>query len=116
MSISTRDHDDGEREHGDDPLDGDVVALVEVADQLGAEPGPVEGLLGDHRAAEQDRELQPGDRDHRDHRVAEGVVEDDPALGDAAGARRLDVVALHRLQQVDAHQPDHHPADHAARG
>ncbi len=53
------------REDRDDPLDGDVVALVEVADQLRSDPRPVEGLLGEHRAAEQDRELQAGDGDHR---------------------------------------------------
>ena len=33
---------------------------------------------------------------------------------DAAGPRRLDVVALHRLQQVHPHEPDQHPADQQA--
>ena len=113
-SISSETIDDRDREDGDDALHGDVVALVQVADQLRADPGPVERLLGQHGAAEQDRELQAGDGDDRDHRVAEGVVDDDAALADAAGAGRLDVVALHRLQQVDADQPDQHAADRQA--
>ena len=109
-----RDDHHGDREDRDDPLDGDVVALVQVADELRADARPVERLLGEHGAAEQDCELQPGDGDDRDHRVAEGVIDDHPALADAARSRRLDVVALHRLQEVHPDQADQHAADRQA--
>ena len=38
---------------GDQALHGDVVAGVEVLDQLVADAGPVEGPFGEHRAPEQ---------------------------------------------------------------
>ena len=45
-------------------------------------PGPVEGRLGQHRAAEQQRHLQAHDRHDRHERVPERVAVDDVALGD----------------------------------
>ena len=44
--------------------------------------------------------------DDRHQRVAEGVVAHHLALRDAARLGRLDVVALHGLQDVDPDQPD----------
>jgi hypothetical protein len=42
------------------------------------------------------------------------VVPDDVALGQAPGPRRFDVVALERLEHVDAHEADEDAADHEA--
>src|SRR5688572_33333564 len=53
-----RDDDDGQGEDRDDSLNGDVVALVQVADQLGADPRPVERLLGQDGSSQEDRELE----------------------------------------------------------
>ena len=65
MKLVTRD-DHGEQ--GDDALHGDEVARLEVLDELEAEALPLEGGLGQHGAAEQQRDLQPDDRDDRDQR------------------------------------------------
>ena len=66
-----------EREDRDDPLHRDVVAGLEVVDELAADPRPVERLLSEDRAREKQRGLQAGDGDDRDERVAEGVPDDD---------------------------------------
>ena len=78
MKLVTRD-DDGEQD--DDALDGDEVAGLQVLDELEAEALPLEGRLGEHRAAEQQGDLQPDDGDDRDQRRPVGV------LAHAAGAR-----------------------------
>ena len=80
------------------------------------DPLPLERRLGQHRAAEQRRDLQAHDGDDRDQRVAEGVLAHDPAFGHAAGAGRLDVVRPQRLQQVHPDQPEEHPAGQQAQG
>ena len=62
------------------PWTRDVVARVDVLDQLGAQPWPVEGALGEHRPGERERHLQADDRDDRDQRVAERVAAYDGPL------------------------------------
>src|SRR3954452_10048008 len=52
------DHHDDQRKERDQALDPDVVTVVEVLQQTAAEPGPAEGLLGQHGATEQQRGLQ----------------------------------------------------------
>ena len=47
-----------------------------------AEAGPVEHRLDDQRARQQGAELQPGDGDDRDHRVAQCVLVDHDPLGE----------------------------------
>ena len=69
-------------------------------------PGQLNVVFGEHRSREQQRHLQADDGDHRDQRIAEGVVAHHLALGDAARLGGLDVVALHRLQDVDPDEPD----------
>src|ERR1019366_3154822 len=48
----------GQGEDGDYALDGDVVPVFEVVDQLVADARPVERLLGEHRPGEQQRGLE----------------------------------------------------------
>ena len=73
----------GEGENRDYALDGDVVAVLQVVDQLVADPRPVEGLLGEHRPREQERGLEPGDGDDGDQGVLEGVVDHHVTLAQA---------------------------------
>src|SRR4051812_33550844 len=112
-------HTDHHHHHGEErhqTLDGDVVASVEVLDQLGPDAGPVEGPLGEHCAGKCQCDLEADHCDHRDQGVAEGVTAYDVALGDAAGPGRFDVVALHRLDDVDPDQADDHSTEQQPEG
>ena len=88
-------HDD--RDRGDDPLHGEVVALHDVVGDRVAEALPLEGPLGEYGAAEKHRNLQSHDGDDRNHRVPEGVFTHHAPLRNAPSPGRLDVVRSHRL-------------------
>ena len=75
---------DGEQH--DDALDGDEVAGLQVLVEQEAEALPLEGRLGEHRAAEQQRDLQADDRDDRDQRRPVGVLAEQPALAARRGS------------------------------
>ena len=82
---------DGHEQHRDEQDGGlgeRVVALVDRPQHQAADAGQGEDLLDHHRAAEQDADLQPRHRDHRDQRVAERVLEDDQARRRAPWPRR----------------------------
>src|SRR2546422_9895943 len=89
-----REVDDDERERDEEggPLHHLHVARDDGADELAAEPGPPEDLLGEYRAAEQITELQPGDRDDRRPGHPQRVGTDDDPLGQPLGARHHDVL------------------------
>ena len=69
-----------QREQQHERLDHRIVAHVDGIDQQAAEARPVEHLLDDDRAAEQEAELQAHHRHHRNQRVAQPVLDDDAAL------------------------------------
>src|SRR5256885_4996466 len=91
VQVEQVDHevDDDERERDEErgPLDYLHVTRDDRADELAAEPRPAEDFLGEHRAAEQIPELQPGDRDDRRPGHPQRVGADDDALGQPLGAR-----------------------------
>ena len=68
----------------DDALHGDEVARGEVLRQLESEALPLEGGLGQHGAAEQQRDLQADHGDDRDERRLVGVLAHEPVLAHAA--------------------------------
>ena len=85
--------------------------------ELEAQALPLERRLGEHRAAEQQRDLQADDGDDRDQRRPVGV------LASAAGARctpreraGLDVAHAERADDVGAHQPEEDPGGEQAEG
>ena len=53
--------DDDEREDDDDPLDGGVVAVLQVDDQRVPDAGPVERRLGEDGAGQQERDGETDD-------------------------------------------------------
>ena len=46
--------------------------------------------------------MQPGDRDDREDGVAQGVLEEHDALGDALGPRRADIVGAENFEHAGA--------------
>src|SRR6185295_16700128 len=72
-------------------------------DEQRADARHAEDLLGDDGAAENRRQLQPDQRDHRDHGVPHHVLHDHHALGEPLGARRRDVVEPDHVQHRGAH-------------
>ena len=79
---------------------------VELADRLGgvlAHALQVEDRLGEDRAAaEHGAEVQPPQRDDRDHRVAQDVPDHDLALREPLGPRGAHVVLVDRVEHVRA--------------
>ena len=95
---------DDDRDQGDDALHRDEVTGAEVLGELEPEALPLEGGLGEHRAAEQQRDLQADDRDDRDESRLVGVLAHQAVLADPARSRRVDVGHVERADHVRAHQ------------
>ena len=74
--------------------------VVRRRDREPAEPLDVEDRLGDDRAADEQRHVEPEQRHDRRQARAQAVPEDDLALREALRARRADVVLAERLEQV----------------
>ncbi len=89
-----------------------VVAVEHAVHQHLAEAGDGEDLLGQHGAREQPPELDGPQRDDRDQRVAQRVLEHHQPLGHALGPRRAHVVGAEDLQHGAARVAHHH-ARHA---
>src|SRR5262249_11845374 len=69
--VDDDENDRGEEEHA---LHDRIVAVVDRVDRKAAEAGPREHGLGHDGGAQQRPELQPGDRQNGNGRVAEGVL------------------------------------------
>ena len=69
-----------------------------------AEALEVEDRLGDDRAADEQRDVEPEDRHDRRQARAQAVLEDHLPLGEPLCARGADVVLAERLEQVVARQ------------
>ena len=95
-------------------LDHRVVAHVDRVDQQPSHAGPVEHDFDDDRAAEQEAELQAHHRDDRDQRIAQAVLDDDRALGQALRARRADVVLLQDVDERRTRESRHDRGDRRA--
>src|SRR5579885_771771 len=89
----------------DQVLDDHPVALADRLNERQAEPGEAECALGRRRAAEQRAELQPGERDDREQRVAQDVLVDDHPLAQPLGAGGARVVLVERLEDRRPRQP-----------
>src|SRR5699024_4902230 len=105
------DHHDYHREHGDDALHRGVITQLDVIDELVADPGPIERLLGQDRAGEQEGDLQADDRHDGYQCITKGVRTCDAAFADAAGTRRFNVVPRQRLQHINSHQANENTAE-----
>src|SRR5574337_126995 len=90
------DHHDGD-EH-DQVLNDWVVPPEDRLDEEVWEARQVENPLGDDESADEERELDPDDCDHRQHRILERVTPDDHPSPLPLGPRRPDVVLSHHLQ------------------
>src|SRR5439155_215239 len=80
------------RDHQHRALDDGIVAGEDPLDDQSADAGQREDRFRQHGAAQVVAELQPEDRQDRDHRVLERVTVDDDPLTDALRARRTNVV------------------------
>ena len=69
------------------------------------EPGQPERGLGEHRAAEQQAEVEAEDGEDRRQRAAQAVLDHDRALAQALRPGRADVVLVHGLQHARAGEP-----------
>src|ERR1051325_10402087 len=92
--------DDHHRGHEQQPEDHRVVLIVQRIQIETPDAGPREHGLGDERAAEEGAELEPGQRDQRDERVAERVTQQHRAPAQPLGVRRADVVLAHDLEDA----------------
>src|SRR5262245_37549752 len=90
--------DDDDRDEHDEVLHDRVVAPQDGLYQEACNAGQIEDGLGHHQAADQKRELDADDSDHRQDRVLERVAPDDHAAGLALGPRRADIVLPHDLE------------------
>src|SRR5204863_1753612 len=97
--------DDDDDDDQVDPLDHRIVALYDGVDEELPHAGDPEDPLDDHGAAGDARHLEAEDRDHRDHRVLEGVLQDHDALAQAFGPGRSHVVVPQHLEQHAPRQP-----------
>ena len=98
-------HDDRRRrEHQQRHQDG-VVAAGERLGEEAAEPRPGKYTFGDNSAGDEQRGVHHDDRQHRPHRIAKRVANDDVASGNAARARRQH----ERLGQRLDHRPPQIP-------
>src|SRR2546422_4417393 len=109
-----REEDRGVDDHG--PLDQRHVLRDHGFEKEEADPFDRERLLGEDGPCEEDGELQPEDRDHRDERVLERVPTDDPPFRDPARPARFRVVCPHRPDHVRAHGLHEEPAEHESEG
>src|SRR5690606_26296047 len=100
-------HDDGDHRH--DALHGDEVARGEVLHELESEALPLEGGLGEHRAAEHEGDLQPDDGDDGDEGGLVRMLAHQARLSDAARARGVDVGHVVRADDIGAHEPEEDP-------
>src|SRR3990172_6796686 len=89
-------HHDGDEHH--QVLDDRVVAPEDRLDQETRHPGQIEDGLGDHEAAEQERQLDADHGDDGQHRVLEGVPPDDDTLGLPLGPGGADIVLAQHLE------------------
>src|ERR1044072_479206 len=80
------------------------VGELHGLDEELADARPGEHRLGDDGEGDQAAELQAGHGDHRHQRVLQRMAEIDGAVGEAAGARELDVIGTHHLEHLGAHQ------------
>ena len=69
-------------EHQHQALDQRQVAVDHRIDRHVADAGIGEDALDDHRAADQERELDAGQRERRADRVAQRLLQDEPQLAD----------------------------------
>ena len=88
-----------------DPGDQRQVRVGDRVDRQRAEPGQAEDVLRDDRAAEQAGEVEAGRRDDRGQPGAQGVLDDDRALGQALGPRGAHVVVVEDLEHLVAGEP-----------
>src|SRR5216684_1256525 len=110
---------DDDEEKGDQHEIGRHDGNIGKADRLDdedAHAGPLKDGLGDDGEGDDRAELQPGDGDHRNQRVLERMAEIDGAVGEAAGARELDVVGAQDLEHLGAHQAHDQGQLHEAEG
>ena len=105
------DRDDDRRDQQDAALHDRIVARLHAVNQPVADAGPGKDRLGQDRARQQQADLQPDDRDHRNQRVAQRVHDDHAPARQALGARGAHVV----LAQHFEHRRARHPRDHRQR-
>ena len=85
-------------------------------DREPSETGNIIDALGDHHAADQQRDAEPDDRDDGNRGVPERVPDQDDALGQSLGARGADVVLGEHLDDAGAgHAGDQRDIDHGER-
>ena len=106
------------------PSDRREVLAEDGVDRHEAEAVEVEDALGDHRAADEERDVEPEHRHDRRQAGAQPVPEDHALLGQPLGAGRADVVLAHGVEQVAAHharvdrsvqQREHDPREYQVR-
>jgi hypothetical protein len=85
-----------------------VVAARNRLDEQHAQAVQVEDLLGYHQPAEQERELEADDRQHRQDRVLQRVPRENQLEPQSLGARGADVI----LAQHFEHRRAHHARAH----
>ena len=91
-----------EREEQDPALEHRVVAVEDRVAEPRAHPGEGEHRLGQHRAREQQPDLEADDRRHRQQRVPQDVAAVDGARRQSLRARRAHVVLVLHVEHGGA--------------
>jgi hypothetical protein len=105
------DRDDDRCDQQDPALHDRIIARLHTVDQPVAHARPREDRFGEDRPRQQQSDLQPDDRDHRDQRVAQRVHDDDAPARQALGAHGAHVVLAQHLE----HRRTRHPRDDRER-
>jgi len=93
-----------------------VVAVGDGVDGEASDAGPAEDFFGDDGSGEERSELEAEECDDRDERVAQGVAQDDDALGQALGAGGADVVLIELFEHGGADHAGEDGGEGAAHG
>ena len=82
-----------------------VVPVLEGIQQETTDPRQVEDVLHDHRAPDQDRQLQADQGDNRDEGIFDGVPDNHDPLPEPLGPGSADIVLPEHLQHHGARHP-----------
>ena len=94
-------HPGGEKQVGS--LDHRVVTALQGIQHETPEPRQGKDVLHDHRASDQDRQLQANQGHHRDEGIFEGVPDNHDLLPEPLGPGGADIILPQHLQHHGAH-------------
>ena len=109
------DQDEAQAQHDDRALCHREVAGQDGTHRQPPDAGPGEDGFRHHRTAQQEADLKPDQRHHRDQRVAQSVARPHQPLGQALGPRGAHMVLAQHVQHRGAGHAGDGADEHAAQ-